>query len=118
MRPARHGVPEGAGMGFVAGDHGIEPTRAAGGETAFGLEDEGLTDAAAPAFWDDGEAIDAAAPAVPAGDDGADETAVFLADEQGVGMLANDPLEVRERVGGPRDGLGAFPQLEHLGALL
>src|SRR5205085_10784917 len=47
-----------------------------------------------------------------------DAAAVFLADGQGGGMLAHKSVQIRERVGGPGDSLGALPQLEHLRALL
>src|SRR5207249_10262286 len=104
--------------GAGARHHRVRPPGAAGGARGLGLGHERRTDAAPPALRQAGQAINATAPAVPAGDDGAHEASLLLAREQRVRMLANDPLEGGQRVGRARDRLGAAPQLEHLRALV
>src|SRR5262249_61039149 len=94
------------------------PPRAAGGGAAPALRAERFPGGAPPTSGEPREPIDPAAPAIPTGDDGSDEPAVLFADEQRVGVLANDALEIGQRVGRPRVGLGAFPELEHFRAFL
>jgi hypothetical protein len=60
------------------------------------------------------EAVEVAAPAVPGGDQRADDAALQLGDQEGAGTVGQQALEHLWSVGGSRmDAAGRRPQLEH-----
>ena len=108
------GLPQGLG-GILAldGDDG-DAACAAVGEATLGFVDQGSGDAFAASARGDRQPVEVAAPAVPCGDDAADDHGVVDGHEAGLGVGVVEGAEGVEVVGGRGLGVGVRPETEDL----
>jgi hypothetical protein len=69
--------------------HRVGTGPAEGPEPFLGLLQQGTADALTSAVWCDGQPVQVAPPSVPSGDDSADQTPVFLREDQRVWVAIN-----------------------------
>jgi hypothetical protein len=108
------GGPEGHRVGLVGFDDRAEAAGAEGAEALLAGADEGGGEAVAAVGRVDREAVERPAPAVPAGDQRADDLALLgLDEEQRLGVAQQQAADVLGQFGRRGRGLGAPPELEH-----